>query len=231
MAAASTVRPAYPEHLRVEVERYLEALRFSDEFATAGLEEAMRYSLLAGGKRIRPVLALATASALGLDRATMLPLAGGDRADPHLLADPRRSAGDGRRRSAPRAADVPQGVRRRRRDPGRRRAVRRGVQAPADGAARRPGRRARGRRGARDRDRRPGHGRRSVHGRRRNRAGSGADGLRHLHELKTGPSDRGEHRVPAVAGRGAQTCHNLRVPRLRRASWACFSRSSTTSST
>ena len=65
MAAASTVRPAYPEHLRVEVERYLEELRFSEEFATAGLEEAMRYSLLAGGKRIRPVLTLATASALG----------------------------------------------------------------------------------------------------------------------------------------------------------------------
>jgi geranylgeranyl diphosphate synthase, type II len=73
--APATVRPAYPEHLRVEIERYLETLRFSDEFATAGLEEAMRYSLLAGGKRIRPVLALATATALGLDRASMLPLA------------------------------------------------------------------------------------------------------------------------------------------------------------
>ncbi len=33
---------------------------------TDGLEEAMRYSLLAGGKRIRPVLALATADAVGL---------------------------------------------------------------------------------------------------------------------------------------------------------------------
>jgi geranylgeranyl diphosphate synthase type II len=75
VAAAPTVSPAYPEHLRIEVERYLEALRFSDEFATAGLEEAMRYSLLAGGKRIRPVLTLATATALGLDRASMLPLA------------------------------------------------------------------------------------------------------------------------------------------------------------
>ena len=57
------------------MERYLEALRFSSEFATAGLEEAMRYSLLAGGKRIRPVLALATAEALGRGRATVLPLA------------------------------------------------------------------------------------------------------------------------------------------------------------
>ena len=50
------------------MERYLEQVRFSDEIATAGLEEAMRYSLLAGGKRIRPVLALATADAIGRDR-------------------------------------------------------------------------------------------------------------------------------------------------------------------
>ena len=73
--AASTVRLAYPEHLRGEVESYLETLRFSEEFATTGLDEAMRYSLLAGGKRIRPVLALATASAVGVDRADVLPLA------------------------------------------------------------------------------------------------------------------------------------------------------------
>jgi geranylgeranyl diphosphate synthase, type II len=35
----------------------------------------MRYSLLAGGKRIRPVLALATAEALGLDPGAVMPLA------------------------------------------------------------------------------------------------------------------------------------------------------------
>jgi len=35
----------------------------------------MRYSLLAGGKRIRPVLTLATAEALGRDRAEVLPFA------------------------------------------------------------------------------------------------------------------------------------------------------------
>ncbi len=66
----------YPEHLRVEVDRYLQGLRFSHEPLTAGLEEAMRYSLLAGGKRIRPVLALATARAVGLEQREMLPLAG-----------------------------------------------------------------------------------------------------------------------------------------------------------
>jgi geranylgeranyl diphosphate synthase type II len=43
--------------------------------AAAGLEEAMRYSLLAGGKRIRPVLALATAAAIGRAPREVLPLA------------------------------------------------------------------------------------------------------------------------------------------------------------
>jgi len=50
----------YPEGLRDEVERYLAELRFSSEPRTAGLEDAMRYSLLAGGKRIRPILCLET---------------------------------------------------------------------------------------------------------------------------------------------------------------------------
>jgi geranylgeranyl diphosphate synthase type II len=70
-----TSRPVFPEHLRDDVERYLEQVRFSDEIATAGLDEAMRYSLLAGGKRIRPVLALATADAIGRERDSVLPLA------------------------------------------------------------------------------------------------------------------------------------------------------------
>ena len=74
-AAALAPNPSYPEHLRSEVERYLEELRFSTEAPSAGLEEAMRYSLLAGGKRIRPVLVLATAEATGREPASMLPLA------------------------------------------------------------------------------------------------------------------------------------------------------------
>jgi len=69
------VSASYPDHLREEVERYLEGMRFSDEPLTAGLEEAMRYSLLAGGKRIRPVLALATARAVGMEQREVLPLA------------------------------------------------------------------------------------------------------------------------------------------------------------
>src|SRR5258708_32960742 len=66
---------SYPDPLREEVERYLQGMRFSEEPLTAGLEEAMRYSLLAGGKRIRPVLALATARAVGLEQEQVMPLA------------------------------------------------------------------------------------------------------------------------------------------------------------
>jgi geranylgeranyl diphosphate synthase type II len=69
------VSATYPENLREDVERYLEQLRFSEEGLTAGLEDAMRYSLLGGGKRIRPVLALATARAIGLEPQEIMPLA------------------------------------------------------------------------------------------------------------------------------------------------------------
>jgi geranylgeranyl diphosphate synthase, type II len=66
---------SYPEDLRALVEAELERLDFSAPPAAAGLEEAMRYSLLAGGKRVRPVLALATARALGADPRRHLPVA------------------------------------------------------------------------------------------------------------------------------------------------------------
>ena len=72
-AAAET---EFPDHLRLEVERYLAALMFTADSTIDGLQDAMRYSLLAGGKRIRPVLALATASAIGREPEWVLPLAG-----------------------------------------------------------------------------------------------------------------------------------------------------------
>jgi geranylgeranyl diphosphate synthase, type II len=65
----------YPEDLRELVEDYLRGLRFSATPVTEGLDEAMRYSLLAGGKRIRPVLTLATARSIGVEPETMLPAA------------------------------------------------------------------------------------------------------------------------------------------------------------
>jgi geranylgeranyl diphosphate synthase type II len=66
---------AYPVALQQQVDDYLQTLTFSREPATKGLEDAMRYSLLAGGKRIRPVLALATAEALERETTHVLPLA------------------------------------------------------------------------------------------------------------------------------------------------------------
>ncbi|ADB51494.1 polyprenyl synthetase family protein [Conexibacter woesei] len=68
---------AYPDDLRRQVEEYLAAIRFvaAETAGADGLEEAMRYSLLAGGKRIRPVLALATARAIERDPAEALPIA------------------------------------------------------------------------------------------------------------------------------------------------------------
>ena len=72
---ATDARAAYPDDLRELVDDYLGALRFSAGPATDGLDEAMRYSLLAGGKRIRPVLALATARAVGGRPDEILPAA------------------------------------------------------------------------------------------------------------------------------------------------------------
>jgi geranylgeranyl diphosphate synthase type II len=71
----STEASAYPVELQEQVDAYLEGLRFAGERGTERLEAAMRYSLLAGGKRIRPVLALATAEALGRPPGHVLPLA------------------------------------------------------------------------------------------------------------------------------------------------------------
>ena len=65
----------YPADLLALVEDYLERLDFGADGRAARLVEAMRYSLLAGGKRIRPVLALATARSRGADPAAVLPAA------------------------------------------------------------------------------------------------------------------------------------------------------------
>jgi geranylgeranyl diphosphate synthase type II len=61
--------------LRRQIESYLERLVFSRATSTKVLRDAMRYSLLAPGKRIRPVTALATADALGRSPASVLPIA------------------------------------------------------------------------------------------------------------------------------------------------------------
>ena len=61
------------EAYRVSVEEYLQGL-FVRKKPYKRLQEAMRYSLLAGGKRVRPVLAMAFCEALGGDPQLALPL-------------------------------------------------------------------------------------------------------------------------------------------------------------
>ncbi len=62
-----------PDELRELVEERLAALPLAEELG--GLGDAVRYSLLGGGKRIRPVLCLATGEALGRDPEELLPAA------------------------------------------------------------------------------------------------------------------------------------------------------------
>jgi geranylgeranyl diphosphate synthase type II len=47
----------------------------SIELEPQALHEAMRYSLFAGGKRIRPILAIAAAEIIGADKSDIMPLA------------------------------------------------------------------------------------------------------------------------------------------------------------
>jgi geranylgeranyl diphosphate synthase type II len=66
---------SYPEDLRSLVDEALKRLAFPAPSPAGGLADAMRYSLLAGGKRVRPVLTLATARALGAEPERFLPAA------------------------------------------------------------------------------------------------------------------------------------------------------------
>ncbi len=56
-------------------EEYLRGLRFTDERRLEGLEEAMRYSMLAGGKRVRPTLCMEVAWVFGSEPSRVLPSA------------------------------------------------------------------------------------------------------------------------------------------------------------
>ncbi|HET7480539.1 MAG TPA: farnesyl diphosphate synthase [Rubrobacteraceae bacterium] len=64
------------ERHRQTFEAYLEGLYFSTEPRLAGLVEAMRYSMLGGGKRVRPTLCMETAWVFEKDPAHVLPSAG-----------------------------------------------------------------------------------------------------------------------------------------------------------
>jgi geranylgeranyl diphosphate synthase type II len=62
-----------PDELRELVDAYLRDLALTPELG--GLEESMRYTLAAGGKRVRPVLCLATVEAAGGEPERGLPAA------------------------------------------------------------------------------------------------------------------------------------------------------------
>ena len=65
----------YLEQQRQRVDGYLEKSLPPPSAEPQRLYEAMRYSLLGGGKRIRPILTIASAQALGFDRDEVLPFA------------------------------------------------------------------------------------------------------------------------------------------------------------
>jgi geranylgeranyl diphosphate synthase type II len=65
----------YLEQKREEVDRFLQSVIPAVTTEPTTLHESMRYSLVAGGKRVRPILTLAAAEALGTVSAAMLPIA------------------------------------------------------------------------------------------------------------------------------------------------------------
>jgi geranylgeranyl diphosphate synthase type II len=65
----------YLERKREEVDRYLQLVIPGSNQPPTALHESMRYSLFAGGKRIRPILAIAAAEAIGEAGPAILPIA------------------------------------------------------------------------------------------------------------------------------------------------------------
>ncbi len=73
-ASGTQSQVRWEEHRRA-FEEYLHGLRFTGEPRLEGLEGAMRYSMLAGGKRVRPTLCMETAWVFGDDPSHVLPSA------------------------------------------------------------------------------------------------------------------------------------------------------------
>jgi len=66
---------AYLNRKRDDVDRFLEQVVPPASTPPITLHESMRYSLFAGGKRVRPILAIAAAEAMGATSAAVLPVA------------------------------------------------------------------------------------------------------------------------------------------------------------
>jgi geranylgeranyl diphosphate synthase type II len=67
---------SYLSKKKAIVDRALDKLVPSAKMFPTSVHEAMRYSLFAGGKRVRPILSIAAAEALGAQTSGLLPLAG-----------------------------------------------------------------------------------------------------------------------------------------------------------
>ncbi|MBA2251600.1 MAG: polyprenyl synthetase family protein [Nitrospirales bacterium] len=65
----------YLEQKRQDVDRFLDQVIPTEKIEPTTLHEAMRYSLFAGGKRVRPILALAAAEAVGNPPQSVLAIA------------------------------------------------------------------------------------------------------------------------------------------------------------
>lgn len=65
----------YLEQKRVAVDRFLDEVTPPTSTPPTMLHESMRYSLMAGGKRIRPILTIAAAEALGTDPPGLMAVA------------------------------------------------------------------------------------------------------------------------------------------------------------
>jgi geranylgeranyl diphosphate synthase, type II len=74
-AASGPLAPAAIAAMREEVEAALDRALPPESAWPATIHRAVRYSLFAGGKRIRPVLVLATGEAVGGARGDLMPLA------------------------------------------------------------------------------------------------------------------------------------------------------------
>src|SRR2546429_7293274 len=64
----------YLEQKRQDVDRFLESIMPAEDARPATLHKAMRYSLFAGGKRVRPILAIPRCEAICGAPPPILPL-------------------------------------------------------------------------------------------------------------------------------------------------------------
>ena len=87
---------AEADRVSARVDDFFARLLASPPDSREQLFEAMRHAAIGGGKRLRPLLTIAAAQLFAIDEEQALRVGRGDRGDPRLFADPRRSAVDGR---------------------------------------------------------------------------------------------------------------------------------------